>query len=205
VAEGWQGRSSRETCGYAFAAGSCRHSSDRARARSGTTYLPTPPKVVGGSGTGGTRCQARQSGGSAHGECSGGLAVGSSFLPAGPQDRKCRCRQPVTRDRPERGGSSASEGRGDRGGRLCKLRGAETADADRRRCSRSAAIPGRPSRLGWPACRRSRRARDGRLRGLAGRASERPVSRRLPPCRAPRGEEGSRERDDLLGRSGYCC
>jgi hypothetical protein len=48
----------------------------------------------------------------------------------------------------EHGDLSASEGRGDRGGRHCKLRGAEAVNGSRPRRSRSAAIPGRASRCG---------------------------------------------------------
>ena len=93
-----------------------------------------------------------------------GLAVASNRyqMIAG----ECRCRllaRSATR-RPGHGGLSASEGRGDRGGRHCKLRGAEAANADGPRRSRSAAIPRRASRFRACACRRRCRA-GGRHRG----------------------------------------
>jgi hypothetical protein len=97
TADGGRARSSAANSGYAFAACGCRGQTDyrgmsyrAARSWSGTTYLPTPPKVGGGSGTGRAGYQVRWSGGSADGQRSTDLAVASSRyqMIAGV----CRCR-----------------------------------------------------------------------------------------------------------------
>ena len=84
-----------------------------------------------------------ESGGSAYGDKRGDLAVGTSFVPGGRRRASVVPARPVSGGPTGHGGLSASEGRGDRGGRLCKLRGAEAAYGDQPGRSRSAAIPGR--------------------------------------------------------------
>jgi hypothetical protein len=107
---------------------------------SGTTYLQTAPKV----GAGGVfLLPDTESGGSAYGDKGGDLAVGASLLPGGRTRTSVLPASSVGAEPTGHGGLSASEGRGDRGGKLCKLRGAEAAYGDQPRRSRSAAIPGR--------------------------------------------------------------
>lgn len=107
---------------------------------SGTTYLQTPPKVGCGALF---QLPATESGGSAYGDKRGDLAVGARFLPGGRKRASVLPASSIGGGPSGYGGLSASEGRGDRGGKLCKLRGAEAAYGDQPGRSRSAAIPGR--------------------------------------------------------------
>ena len=84
-----------------------------------------------------------ESGGSACGDKRGDLAVGASFLPGGRRRASVLPASSIGGGPTGHGGLSASEGRGDRGGKLCELRGAEAVYGDQPRRSRSAAIPGR--------------------------------------------------------------
>jgi hypothetical protein len=140
----------------------------------GSSYPSTPPKVVGGRKGRRGGGEARRFPGLPVGPDIGVLAVGS--IARSRTQERCLCRLPgrTVRCHSRLGGPPSSEGRGDRGGKRCRLRSAEAAQpagpgppgggsAGFRADRIGRGIPvtdGRPGRLGGPdpAGRRTPRA-----------------------------------------------